>query len=159
MLTMSQRPCRRKQRRVAPVLLFAVSTWLAGTSMSRADEGLRITDAWVPATDKLGSDIPLLLTVQNDAETSDALMRVRCPVANFSERHTVDRGEGSPAMRAVPSIPLAGRGTTTTFKPDGYHVMLLQTRQTLAAGDTFTCAIVFQKAGTIDTEVTVRKHP
>jgi copper(I)-binding protein len=67
----------------------------------------------------------------------------------------VDRGEGAPAMRSVSSIPIAA-GSTTVLKPDGYHIMLLQTRQPLAAGDRFTCAIAFQKAGTIETEVSVR---
>lgn len=81
-----------------------------------------------PATGKVGADAPLLLTARNEADAPDALLRVRCPVANFSERHTVDRGEVAPAMRMIPSIPLAG-GSTTVLKPDGYHVMLLETRQ------------------------------
>jgi copper(I)-binding protein len=37
--------------------------------------------------------------------------------------------------------------------------MLLQTRQPLAVGDKFTCAIDFQKAGTIEMEVNVRSLP
>jgi len=45
------------------------------------------------------------------------------------------------------------------LKADGYHIMLLQTRQPLAAGDKFSCAIDFQKAGTIETEVNVRSLP
>ena len=119
-------------------------------------EAFTVSDAWVAPNDTLGSNAPLLMTVKNNTESADTLLRVRCPVANFSERHTVDRGEGAPAMRSIPSIPIAANGTTV-LKADGYHVMLLQTRQPLTAGDTFKCAIVFHKAGTIETEVTVRK--
>ena len=119
-------------------------------------EAFTVSDAWVAPNHTLGSNAPLLMTVKNNTESADTLLRVRCPVANFSERHTVDRGEGAPAMRSIPSIPIAANGTTV-LKADGYHVMLLQTRQPLTAGDTFKCAIVFQKAGTIETEVTVRK--
>ena len=72
-------------------------------------------------------------------------MRVRCAAANFSEKHTVDHGEG---------IPLAA-DSTITLKRDGYHVMLLQTQQ-LGLGDRCTCLIDFQKAGTIEREVQVR---
>ena len=61
-------------------------------------------------------------------------------------------------MRMIPSIPIAASGTTT-LRPDGYHVMLLQTRQPLVAGERFTCSIAFQKAGTIETEVNVRNLP
>ena len=72
-------------------------------------------------------------------------MRVRCAAAYFSEKHTVDHGEG---------IPLAA-DSTITLKRDGYHVMLLQTHQ-LGLGDRCTCLIDFQKAGTIEREVRVR---
>jgi len=37
--------------------------------------------------------------------------------------------------------------------------MLLQTRQKLADGETFTCAVVFQKAGTRETEVQISRAP
>ena len=65
-------------------------------------------------------------------------------------------------MPTAPFIPNSRRiqaliiGGATVLKPDGYHIMLLQTRRPLAAGDRFTCAIAFRKAGTIETEVTVR---
>ena len=140
-------------------LIIVAVGWMASGSMVRGgEETLKVVDAWVPATEKVGGDVPLLLTVRNEADAADALLRVRCPVANFSEKHTVDRGEGAPAMRMIPSIPLAG-GSTTVLKPDGYHVMLLQIREPLSAGERFTCSVAFQKAGTIETEVNVRKLP
>ena len=112
----------------------------------------------MPASDQMGIDLPLLMTIRNDTAEADSLLRVRCPFANFSEKHTVDRGEGAPAMREVKSIPVPGN-KTTELKRDGYHVMLLQTRQKLADGEKFTCAIVFQKAGTKETEVQVSRMP
>jgi hypothetical protein len=121
-------------------------------------EGLTVSDAWTPATDEVGRDIPLLATIRNQSDAPDALMRVRCPVANFSEKHTIDHGEGAPAMRAISSIPIPA-GSTVIMKPTEYHVMLLQTRQPLTVGGRFSCALVFQKAGTIETEVEVRRSP
>ena len=120
-------------------------------------EAVKISNAWV-AAEQVGGNVALSMTIKNEADVADALLRVRCPVANFSEKHTVDRGEGSPAMRAIPSIPIAA-SSTTVLKPDAYHVMLLQTRQTLAVGEAFNCSIVFQKAGTIETEVKVHGLP
>ena len=123
-----------------------------------ADDALQVTNARVPASDQMGIDLPLLMTIRNDTAEADALLRVRCPFANFSEKHTVDRGEGAPAMREVKSIPVP-ENKTTELKRDGYHVMLLQTRQKLVDGEKFTCAIVFQKAGTKETEVQVSRMP
>jgi copper(I)-binding protein len=61
-------------------------------------------------------------------------------------------------MREVKSIPVPGN-KTTELKRDGYHVMLLQTRQKLIDGERFACAVVFQKAGTKETEVQVSRMP
>jgi len=139
-------------------VIVALIAMAIGSVAHGGEAALKVADAWVPTTEKVGGDVPLLLTIHNEAGAEDALLRVRCPVANFSERHTVDRGEGAPAMRSVRSIPIAA-STTAVLKVDGYHIMLLQTRQPLAAGDKFTCAIDFQKAGTIETEVNVRSLP
>jgi copper(I)-binding protein len=133
-----------------------------GAAITAADsaegEVVKISNAWVHAAEQVGGNVALSMTIKNETDVADALLRARCPVANFSEKHTVDRGEGSPAMRAIPSIPIAA-SSTTVLKPDAYHVMLLQTRQTLAAGEAFNCSIVFQKAGTIETEVKVHGLP
>jgi copper(I)-binding protein len=61
-------------------------------------------------------------------------------------------------MRSIGSIPIAA-ASTLVLKPNEYHVMLLQTRERLVAGERFTCTLAFQKAGTIETEVEIRKSP
>jgi copper(I)-binding protein len=137
--------------------LVVVGLWLTPGFVAVGD-ALELTNAHVPASGETGIDLPLLMTIRNDTAEADALLRVRCPFANFSEKHTVDRGEGAPAMRAVKSIPVP-ENKTTELKRDGYHVMLLQTRQKLVDGETFTCAVVFQKAGTKETEVQVSRTP
>jgi copper(I)-binding protein len=121
-------------------------------------EKLTVSDAWVPATDEVGRDVPLLVAIRNETDSPDALMRVRCPVANFFEKHTVDRGEGAPAMRPISSIPIPA-GSTVVLKPTEYHVMLLQIRQPLAVGGRFNCTLIFQKAGALEAEVEVRRSP
>lgn len=139
------------------VLIGSVVFALSSTPCAVADE-LRISNARVPPSDQVGVDVPLSMTVHNDAAEADALLRVRCPFVNFSERHTVDRGEGAPAMRAVKSIPIP-QNKTTELNKDGHHLMLLQTRQKLVSGETLTCSITFQKAGTKETEVKVSQTP
>ena len=149
------------QHRVATFAGAAVVVLHLGAAITPAHSAggaVKISNAWVHAAEQVGGNVALSMTIKNEADVADALLRVLCPVANFSEKHTVDRGEGSPAMRAIPSIPIAA-SSTTVLKPDAYHVMLLQTRQMLAAGEAFNCSIVFQKAGTIETEVKVHGLP
>jgi len=39
----------------------------------------------VQAADEVGIDIPLYLTIRNEVDSPDALLRARCPITNFSE--------------------------------------------------------------------------
>jgi periplasmic copper chaperone A len=104
------------------VSLCLIAVALAGFGQvagARCKE-LIVSDGWVQAADDVGLDVPLFLTIRNEVDLPDALLRVRCPVTNFSEKHIVDHGEGAPAMRSIPSIPvplnstvvLSNRGTT-----------------------------------------------
>lgn len=143
------------QRSIGAACALAAILFAAGSAQA-AD--LQVSNAWIAASDQTGVDVPLLMTIKTGADDADALLRIRCPVANFAEKHMIDRGEGAPAMRAIKSIPIPAN-KTTELKADGYHVMLLQTRQKLAAGDKFVCAVTFQKAGLVETEVQVRGSP
>jgi periplasmic copper chaperone A len=138
--------------------LFAELVAGVGLTPGFAGDALQLTNARVPASDEVGIDLPLVMTIRNDAAEADAILRVRCPFANFAVKHTVDRGEGAPAMREIKSIPVP-ESKTIELKHDGYHVMLLQTRQKLVDGEKFTCAVVFQKAGTKETEVQISRTP
>jgi len=150
---------RNRRFRFEQLLLGSAALALAylilDPKIAVGSEALEITDAWVPASSSSGIDVALSMTINNASDDADSLLRVRCPVANFSEKHTVDRGEGSPAMRAISAIPIAAR-SSVEMKPERFHLMLLQTRQPLVSGETFRCTVIFQKAGTIETEVHVK---
>ena len=142
-------------RVIAPKFLLAaaLSASFSGACLAGA---VTLNGAQVPATATAGGDVPLTMTIINTAPDGDALLRVRCPFANFFERHTVDYGEGAPSMRAVPAIPLPANGTLV-LTTKSYHVMLLQVREPLSEGQGLSCSIVFRNAGS--QEVAVRVAP
>ncbi|HJS84953.1 MAG TPA: copper chaperone PCu(A)C [Acetobacteraceae bacterium] len=117
---------------------------------------IALSDAWTPAVTQIHGDSPLYLTVANRGDAPDSLLRVRCPtdLADFTEKHVTDRGEGGTAMREVKSIAIPA-GETIKLAPGGPHLMLLNIREPLREGQTFTCSVAFQKAGTIPVEVKV----
>ena len=129
---------------------------LAAIPMAGADaqNTVEVSNAWTPASAQTRIDVPVYMTVANRTDAPDSLLRVRCPVADFAEKHVTDRGEGGVAMREVKAIAIPP-GTTVTLAPRGPHLMLLHTKQALQPGETFTCSVVFQKAGTVPVEVTV----
>jgi hypothetical protein len=113
----------------------------AGAALAAAPE-TEATDAWTTAGGAGGGEALLYLTVTNHGGTPDALTRVRCPVAWASETRTTDRGEGGLSSRAVKSIPIPAN-TTVKLEPGGLHVALLQLKEPLQAGQTFTCTMTF----------------
>ncbi|WP_238312839.1 copper chaperone PCu(A)C [Methylobacterium crusticola] len=120
---------------------------------------VEVVRAWVAPSAQTGIDIPIQMAVVNRAAEADALVRLRCPFANFSEKVTTDRGgEGPPAKRPVQAIAVRAGGETA-LTPEGAHVMLLQTRQPLAEGERFVCAASFRKAGPLEVAVDVRRGP
>jgi hypothetical protein len=115
---------------------------------------IAVTDAWTPPNAEVGSDAVLGMVVTNDGAEPDALVRVSCPVANFSEKRQIDIGEGGKSAREVHDIPIAPK-SKAILNREGFHVVLLQTRQKLVEGDEFQCSVSFRRAGTIQVQVRV----
>ena len=119
---------------------------------------LTVQGAWTPPSPQAGADVGLYMTIHNEDDEADALVRATCPFANFSERRTVDVGEGGLSDRAIPNIPVAAHATLE-LGPKTFHVGLLQTRDPLTAGQSFTCNITFRRAGPMEVKVTISASP
>jgi periplasmic copper chaperone A len=142
-----------------PISIGLVAATIMVTPAVAADtpgSGVGLSRAWTPAVDQTRGDQPIYLTIVNHADAPDTLTRVRCPseLADFTEKHATDRGEGGLAMREVKSFTVPA-GATMVLAPEGNHLMLLHVREALQDGQTFTCSLVFQKAGTVPVEVKV----
>lgn len=137
--------------------LFAAAMWVApAQAADTPDANIGLSSAWTPAKAQAGGDQPVYLTITNRGDTPDSLTRVRCPtdLADFTEKHATDRGEGGTAMREVKTFTIPAHGTMRLV-PEADHLMLLHVRAPLQEGQTFTCSLVFQKAGTIAVDVKV----
>jgi periplasmic copper chaperone A len=135
-------------------LSFLFSIVLPLTSVMAKAGDVEVMRGWVKPNEQVGADVHLQMTVVNKSSVPDALLRIRCPVANFSEKYTIDHGEGAPALRVIPSIAIEANGNTRLVS-EATHVMLLQTRQPLAEGDHFVCTASFRKAGSLDISISV----
>jgi copper(I)-binding protein len=141
------RPIASSMLKLAPLAALLA----AGTAEAN---DIVVTDAWTPPNAEIGSDAVLAMVVTNDGAEPDALVRVSCPVANFSEKRQIDIGEGGKSAREVHDIPIAPK-SRAMLNGEGFHVVLLQTRQNLVAGDEFQCSVSFRRAGTIQVHVRV----
>lgn len=87
------------------------------------------------------------------------LLSVSTPVAGVAEIHEMTMQGDMMRMRAVPALELPA-GKTVELKPGGYHVMLMDLKATLKAGDSVPLTLVVEgkdgKRETLELKVPVR---
>ena len=92
--------------------------------------------------------------VKNAGATPDKLIRAASPVAGAVELHQMTMDGGVMKMRAMTALDVPPGGTLE-LKPGGYHIMMLDLKQPLKAGDKVPLTLTFEKAGSIDIAVEV----
>lgn len=154
----------RKASWVRGIGLTALALLLAGglaSCESRAPAGprVRVENAWSrPAMTmghETGSTGVVYLTLVNEGGEPDRLTGAKTDVAASAELHRSTMEGGMMKMRPVSrgiEIPAGGR---VELKPGGYHLMLINLRRELNAGDRFSVALELEKSGTITAEAQV----
>ena len=139
-------------------LRAVVAAWLAAASLGAAAqtpppaapatadvsaEAVRVTQAWarasVPGQKATGAFMTLT------ASTPMQLVRVASPVAGVAEVHEMAMQGGVMRMRAIPSLALPA-GSAVELKPGGHHLMLMDLKQPLKAGETVPLALTLRDA-------------
>ena len=108
-------------------------------------QSVKAENAWARATvpgQKTGS-VYVDLTSAADA----ALVAAGSPVAARAELHSMSMDGGVMRMRALPKIELPA-GRTVKLAPGGMHLMLLDLKQPLKAGDKVQVTLSVQASGT-----------
>ena len=125
---------------------------LASASAFAAD--ISLDHPWsraTPAGAKVGAGY---VTIKNTGAAADRLVSATADVAGHVEIHEMTVADGVMKMRQVSAIEVAA-GKTAELKPGGYHIMFVDLKQPLKAGDTVKGALTFEKAGAIPVEFLV----
>ena len=117
---------------------------------------LQIDHPWSKQVPPTSSVAAAFFTVMNHGSENDALLRAESPLAGKTELHTHVHQDGMMKMREVELIDIPAKGTQY-LKPGGYHVMFFDLKEIPALGDRFPLTLHFEKAGTIEIEVTVEE--
>jgi len=96
----------------------------------------------------------VFFTISNAGNTTDRLLRASTPIAARVALHQMAVDEGMMKMRAVPSLELRP-GARLELQPGGYHLMLLDLKQPLKAGEKFPITLIFERAGALTVPVQV----
>jgi periplasmic copper chaperone A len=131
----------------ASVALLACAASASAQSYTR--DALRIDHPYARPTPPGARTGGAYLTIENRGGTADRLIGVATPVAGAAEIHSMTMDGNVMRMRAVGAVDIPPHAITA-LKPGGYHVMLLDLKRPLAAGETVPLSLTFEKAGTID---------
>ncbi|MBI4937830.1 MAG: copper chaperone PCu(A)C [Nitrosomonadales bacterium] len=112
-------------------------------AQARAGE-VAVSDAWARATVPGQSGAVLRFSVTSQKEAK--LLGVSSPVAGVVEMHSMTHDKGVMKMRPIASLPLPP-GKTVELGSEGNHVMLLELKQPLKAGDSIPFSLAVQFAG------------
>jgi copper(I)-binding protein len=125
---------------------FAAAIVIAGlTAPAAFAQSVKVENAWARATvpgQKTGS-----VYVDLTSASNAALVAVGSPLAARAELHSMSMDGGVMRMRALPRVELPA-GQTVKLAPGGMHVMLVDLKQPLKAGDKVPLTLSVQSSGT-----------
>ena len=129
------------------MIVSAALLQLATMSAWAADNGGPTIDrAWARATP--GSATTGAVYFRIESPIDDRLIGVASPVARKAELHTHVEENGLLLMHEVEGGLAVPAGQTVELKSGGLlHVMLIDLKQKLKAGDSFPLTVTFEKAG------------
>ena len=113
--------------------LFVVSNAFA--------QSVSVKDAWVRATVPTQKTTGAFMQLSSPAATR--LVEVRSPAAAVVEIHEMAMDNNVMKMRAVKGIDVPA-GKTVELKSGGYHVMLIDLKAQVKAGDAVPLTLVFE---------------
>jgi copper(I)-binding protein len=119
------------------VSLAIASLTLAGSALAQVD----VSQAWVRAT--VAQQKATGAFLQLKAKRDSRLVEAHSKVAGVVEVHEMAMDGSTMKMRAVPALELPA-GQLVELKPGGLHVMLMDLKQPIKAGDKLALTLVFE---------------
>jgi copper(I)-binding protein len=117
---------------------------------------LKVEDAWARATapgQPVGGAFMKLTS-----DTNAQLVGASSPVAGMVQVHMMKMQDGVMIMREMKSLPLP-KGKTVELAPGGYHIMLMELKQPLKAGEHVPITLKVKAGKKIqDVEVNAEVH-
>jgi len=143
----------KRVARACAAILTLVSAQALTAAVQAADYdvgSVHITAPWARATPKGASAGAAYLTITNNGTTPDRVSCVSSDASAQCQIHTMTMDNGVMKMRPVEGGLEIKPGETVALKPSGLHVMLVDLKHPLQAGDTLAATLKFEKAGTVD---------
>jgi len=135
----------------------ALITSLLLAACAAAQAQTTVADPWVRSTVAQQKATGMFATLTS--AKGGRVVAASSPVAGIVEIHEMQMQGDVMRMRAIPALELPA-GKAVGLKPGGYHVMLMDLKQALKAGDTVSVKLVIEGADkqreTVEVKAAVR---
>lgn len=137
------------------ILGTAILFFIAATAFGAAK--IEIKNAWIRETPPASSVAAVYMVIENEGGEDDRLIGVSADVSKYAEIHSssVDK-EGMTRMVKVDALDTPS-GKSVQLKPGGNHIMLIELKRPLKAGDKAELDLRFKKSGVMKVQAEVKE--
>jgi copper(I)-binding protein len=129
----------RDMKRMIVVCSIGVMPWSFASAAN-----ISVTNAWARATMPGQPVSAAYLEIRSDSDAK--LVAAKSPVIPRVEVHEMSMAGGVMKMRQVKAIPLP-KGETVKLEPGGYHIMLMNLKKPIAAGEKIPLTLIVEADG------------
>ena len=122
---------------------------------AHAGGGLVVKDAWIPEAPPVARVMAAYLQLVNGGAQEVVIVGATSGDFGHIEMHRTVEKDGVARMEAQPELAVAPGGRVT-LEPRGLHLMLMEPRRTLRAGDTVDIGLRLKDGGTVQAAAEVR---
>jgi copper(I)-binding protein len=142
------------------LFIFGISAVLAANAMacSKHEGNLRVTHPWAYETSEQQKTAGLFMDINNMGLESDVLLSAETDIAEIVEIHSVTNEDGIMKMRSMPNGLELRSEDITVLKPKDNHVMLINLKKQLKAGDEVPLTLKFKHAGEMKVNAVIEKR-
>lgn len=130
----------------ALVALLALTLAACGTPATPAPAGLSVSNVWARPSPMMAQTGAAYFVIHNNTNTPERLLAATSNAATTVEIHESKMVGFMMEMAPVEAIDIPANGQAE-LKPGGYHIMLIDLKQELKAGETITLTLTFEQAG------------
>lgn len=124
------------------------------TQKNNGSPEIAITGAWSRATVAGQSSAAAYLTITNNGDADERLLKVSTPIGQ-SSLHSTSMENGVMRMRPINVLVIPAH-SSVELKSGGMHIMIMGVKQPLQAGSAFPLTLDFDRSGIRNVIVTVR---
>ncbi len=144
--------------RMVAAAAVAAAVSVASVMVHAEGDGVVAGEGWVRAVPPGSRVSAAYVELENRGSGADRLLAASSPIAGVVELHNVSREGGVMSMYPVESIPLPA-GETTSLKPGGYHIMLIDLKRQPQPGERVAVELALEHGGTLALDLPVAATP